>query len=88
MQPAINKIRSHIHQQRPLHRVRHHQPNVMLAQKTHKLRHHKTLMPNLNTMPQRRITLHLNRILVINPIRILSRKQRRSPGRSWQQPKE
>lgn len=88
MQPAINKIRSHIHQQRPLHRIRNNKPNIVRPQKTHKLRYHKALVPNLNTMPQRSIKLHTYSILIIQPSRMSSRKRSRSPRRSRQQPKE
>src|SRR5688572_13932175 len=31
MQAAIDEVAGDIHQQRPLHRVRHHQPDAMLA---------------------------------------------------------
>src|SRR5579884_374097 len=59
MQPAINKIGSHIHQQRPFNCVCNHKADFVFAQQIYKFRYNKALVAYFNTVPHRTLSINL-----------------------------
>src|SRR5277367_2717883 len=74
MKTAINKAGSQVHQQRPLHRIRHHQPHAVVSEQLNELLVNKTLMANLNGMSQGSILADLKPRTVVQTLIVAARQ--------------
>src|ERR1700733_4757947 len=74
MKTAVDERGSHIHQQWPLHRIRHHQPHSVTSQKPDEFFADKALVPNLERVTYGQIPLHLKPGAVIQTVIMIARK--------------
>src|SRR3984957_9968593 len=74
MKTAIDERRSHIHQQRPLHRICHHQAHPILSQEPDEFFADKALVANLECMTHSQILLHLEPGAILQTVIVVARK--------------